>query len=50
MTILVTKPTGTFIHIPKNAGVAISQWLTIMSMEHIFTSKQHGGKHAGKKN
>ena len=25
MTVVITKPTGTFIHIPKNAGVAISQ-------------------------
>ena len=46
---LITKPTGTFIHIPKNAGVAISQWLTHNVQGSYLFQQQHGGKHAAQK-
>ena len=46
MTILVRDPATTFIHIPKNAGVAISQWLINNVNGSYFLEKQHGGKHA----
>ena len=49
MTVVITKPTGTFIHIPKNAGVAISQWLTHNVQGSYLFQQQHGGKHAAQK-
>ena len=46
MTVLVNDPQVTFIHIPKNAGVAISQWLINNVNGSYFLKQQHGGKHA----
>ena len=46
MTVLVKDPATTFIHIPKNAGVAISNWLIGNVHGSYLLSKQHGGKHA----
>jgi len=46
MTVLVNDPQVTFIHIPKNAGVAISQWLINHVNGSYFLKQQHGGKHA----
>jgi len=37
MTVITTKPTGTFIHIPKNAGVAITPGLDF----GIHAARQH---------
>ena len=49
MTVITTQPVGTFIHIPKNAGVAISQWLTHNVHGSYLFQQQHGGKHAKQK-
>ena len=46
MTIIVKDPQTTFIHIPKNAGVAISRWLVMNVHGSYFLDRQHGGKHA----
>ena len=49
MTVIMTKPTGTFIHIPKTAGVAVSQWLKDNANGSWLLEHQHGGKHAPQK-
>lgn len=49
MTIVVKDPQSTFIHIPKTAGVAMSQWLINNVSGSYLLQKQHGGKHAAQK-
>lgn len=46
MTVIVREPATTFIHIPKNAGVAISNWLIEYVHGSWLLKENHGGKHA----